>query len=46
MASRKANPTVIGAFVLGAVALTVAAALLFGSGRVLQKTTRWVIYFD
>ena len=46
MASRKANPTVIGAFVLGAVALTVAAALLFGSGRLFQKTTRWVIYFD
>jgi paraquat-inducible protein B len=46
MASRKANPAVIGAFVLGAIALTVAAVLLFGSGRLFQKTTRWVIYFD
>jgi paraquat-inducible protein B len=46
MASRKANPAVIGGFVLGAVALAVVAALIFSSGRLFQQTTRWVIYFD
>ena len=46
MASRKANPAVIGAFVLGAIALSVAAALLFGSGQFFKDTSRWVIYFD
>lgn len=45
MASRKANPALIGAFVLGAIALAVVAVLLFGSGRFFKKTTRWVIYF-
>ena len=46
MASRKANPAVIGGFVLGAVALSVVAALVLSSGRLFQRTTRWVIYFD
>lgn len=46
MASRKANPAVIGGFVLSAVALAVVAALIFSSGRLFQQTTRWVIYFD
>jgi len=46
MASRKANPVLIGAFVLGAIALSVVAALLFGSGRFFKETSRWVIYFD
>jgi paraquat-inducible protein B len=46
MASRKANPAVIGGFVLGALALSVAAALVLSSGRLFQKSSRWVIFFD
>lgn len=46
MASRRANPAIIGAFVLGAVAIAVAAALILGSGRFFKESTRWVIYFD
>lgn len=46
MPSRRASPTLIGAFVLGAVAIAVAAALVLGSGRFFRESTRWVIYFD
>lgn len=46
MPSRRANPALIGGFVLGAIALSVAAALVFGSGRFFQRTFRWVIFFD
>jgi paraquat-inducible protein B len=46
MASRRANPAIIGAFVLGAVAIAVAAALILGSGQLFKESTRWVIYFD
>ena len=35
----------IGAFVLGAVALTVAAIILFGSGRFFKDTDIWVAFF-
>jgi paraquat-inducible protein B len=44
--SRAANPSVIGAFVLGAVFLGVAAALLFGSGTFFEKRNAFVLYFD
>ena len=33
--SKQANKTVIGAFVVGAIALVVAGVLIFGSGRFL-----------
>ena len=46
MASRRANPTAIGAFALGAIALAVAAALILGSGRFLHEPDIWVAYFD
>jgi len=46
MASQRANPVWIGAFVLGAVAITVAAVLVLGSGRFFRESIRWVIYFD
>ncbi len=42
---RKPNPTVIGAFVLGAIALAVLGVLVFGSGQYFRKTNRWVLYF-
>lgn len=42
---RKANPTVIGAFVVGAIALTVVAVLLLGSGRFFKHTVPFVTFF-
>ncbi len=44
--SRKANPTVIGGFILGAVALGVAGVIYFGSGQFMAKTSSFVLYFD
>ncbi|MGQ4806715.1 hypothetical protein NKDENANG_00050 [Candidatus Entotheonellaceae bacterium PAL068K] len=42
----KANPTVIGAFVVGAVILVVAGLLLFSSGTFLSVKRTFVLYFD
>jgi paraquat-inducible protein B len=42
---KKANPAVIGGFVVGAVALAVAAVLIFGSGKFWASTVLWVSYF-
>jgi paraquat-inducible protein B len=44
--SKQGNKTVIGAFVVGAVALAVAGVLAFGSGKFLSETNRYVMYFD
>ena len=44
--SKKASPTLIGVFVLGAVGLLVGAALLFGAGELFRKSDRVVTYFD
>jgi paraquat-inducible protein B len=43
--SRKVSPTLIGAFVAGAVALSVVAVTVFGSGRYFRKTYDFVLYF-
>ena len=42
---RRANPAVIGAFVLGAVALGAAAVVVWGSGRFFRHTVTFVSYF-
>lgn len=42
---RKANPVVIGAFVVGAIALAVFGIVVFGSGRLFADTTPFVMYF-
>lgn len=42
---RKANPVIIGAFVVGAVALAVLGVVVFGSGRLFADTTPYVMYF-
>jgi paraquat-inducible protein B len=42
---RKANPAVIGAFVVGAVALAVAGILIFGSGNLFKHTSKYVCFF-
>lgn len=44
--SRPSRPALIGGFVLGAVALAVIAALVFGSGRFLRETVTCVMYFE
>jgi paraquat-inducible protein B len=43
---RKANPALIGAFVLGALALAAVGIVVFGSGRFFRETVRFVVYFD
>jgi len=43
--SRRANATIIGLFIIGAAILAVAAALLFGSGMLRDKS-RFVMFFD
>jgi paraquat-inducible protein B len=40
------RPAVVGGFILGALALGVAAILLFGSVRLFSRTTRVVAFFD
>jgi paraquat-inducible protein B len=44
--NKKMSPAVIGAFVLGAVALIIIAILVFGSGRLFRQTRTFVLYFD
>jgi paraquat-inducible protein B len=43
--NRRVSPTLIGAFVLGAVALAVMAVVLIGSGRYFHRTAPFVLYF-
>jgi len=42
----KVNPTVIGAFVVGAVVFVVAGVLLFGGGKFFTVKVPFVLYFD
>ena len=42
---RKASPALIGAFVLGAIALAVIGITIFGSGKLFKRTTTFVMYF-
>lgn len=43
--SRRANPTWVGAFVLGALVLAVLAVGVFGSGRLFREAHPFVLYF-
>jgi paraquat-inducible protein B len=43
--SRHANPTLIGAFVVGAVILAVSAISILSSGELFVKKPRYVLYF-
>src|SRR6185295_10960648 len=42
----KANPAVIGAFVVGAIALAVIGIVVFGSGQLFKSTTKAVCFFS
>jgi paraquat-inducible protein B len=44
--SRRANPRLVGAFVMIAVALAVVGIVAFGSGRLFHETHRFIVYFD
>jgi len=44
--SKPANKTLIGAFVIGAIALIVAAILILGGGKFLRKTYKVVMFFE
>ena len=44
--NKKMSPAMIGAFVLGAVALIIIAIVVFGSGRLFRQTRDFVLYFD
>ena len=44
--SKPANKTIIGGFVLGAVALALVAVILFGSGKFFRKTETWLSIFE
>ncbi len=44
--SKKVNKTVIGLFVVGAVALLMIGIVVFGSGVLFKRTNKFVLYFD
>jgi len=44
--SKKANPTLIGAFVVGAIVLVIGAVTILGSGMLFHKTYDFVLYFE
>src|SRR4030067_1266217 len=43
---KEANKTLIGVFVVGAIALIVAAVLIFGGGKFFRKTYKVVMFFE
>jgi paraquat-inducible protein B len=43
--NKKISPTLVGAFVVGALALLVIAIVAFGSGRLFRKTYEFVLFF-
>ncbi len=44
--AKQANPTIIGAFVVGAVALVVIGTLALGSGAMFAEKLRFVLFFE
>lgn len=44
--AKQANKTVVGLFVVGAIALLVGVLVVFGSGRFFRKTHHFVTFFD
>ena len=44
--SKQVNKTLVGGFVVGAIALLVAAIVIFGGGKFFRNTRTYVLYFD
>jgi paraquat-inducible protein B len=44
--SRRANPALVGGFVLGALALVVVGILVLGGGQLFSRPRRFVVYFE
>lgn len=44
--SKKSNPTLIGAFIIGAVVLIVVSVVLIGGGKIFSSKTAYITYFD
>jgi len=44
--SKKANPTVIGVFIIAGVALGVAGLIVFSSGNLFSKKHKYILYFE
>lgn len=44
--SKKASPTLIGIFVIGAVALFFVGILIFGTGKLFSDRPKYVLYFE
>ena len=43
---KRANPAVIGGFIVGAVVLVIAGVMIFGSGKLFAETIKCVMYFE
>jgi len=43
--SKRASPTLVGAFVLGALAIAVAGLAVFGAGKLFRRTSQFVMVF-
>src|SRR5262249_52470633 len=44
--SKRANPAIIGGFVIGAIVLAIAGTLIFGSGKFFVDAVNAVMYFE
>jgi paraquat-inducible protein B len=44
--NKKANTTVIGAFVVGAIVLAITGIVVFGGGKFFKETTKFVLFFE
>jgi paraquat-inducible protein B len=44
--SKQVSKTVIGGFVISAIALLVVGVLVFGSGKVFKRTNKYVLFFE
>jgi paraquat-inducible protein B len=44
--SRRANPTIVGGFILAGLAILVAGVLVLGGGRLFKRTVRFIVFFE